>query len=104
MKLLVCGGRDYGNKAYMFKLLDELLTHFKYLFIINGDAPGADTLASEWALGCGQPLAKVPANWAVHGKGAGPIRNASMLLLSPDFVLAFPGGWGTANKIGRAHV
>jgi hypothetical protein len=44
------------------------------------------------------------ADWATHGKRAGPIRNIKMLdEEKPRVVIAFPGGAGTANmmKIGR---
>jgi UDP-N-acetylmuramoylalanine-D-glutamate ligase len=44
-----------------------------------------------------------PADWKLHGKSAGHIRNQQMLDESkPDIVIAFPGGRGTANMIKRA--
>jgi hypothetical protein len=43
------------------------------------------------------------ANWYLHGKGAGHERNARMLELGPELVVAFPGGRGTANMIARAE-
>jgi hypothetical protein len=35
------------------------------------------------------PVIAMPADWANHGKAAGPIRNRKMLDLKPDLVLAF---------------
>lgn len=47
--------------------------------IISGMAPGADTLAVEFAEFYGIPLMKFPADWKKYGNGAGPLRNTKML-------------------------
>ena len=45
-----------------------------------------------------------PADWAKHGKAAGPIRNAEMLTeFLPDYIVAFPGGKGTADMLRKAE-
>jgi hypothetical protein len=41
--------------------------------------------------------------WDKLGPKAGPLRNAAMLLLKPDLVIACPGGKGTANMIKLAR-
>jgi hypothetical protein len=72
--------------------------------LIEGEAPGADTLAREWATEQGIPVERYPADWNRHGKAAGPIRNRRMLVEGkPDLVVAFPGGRGTANMISQAE-
>ena len=44
------------------------------------------------------------ANWDLHGKAAGPIRNRTMLNAHPNaIVVAFPGGRGTDNCISEAQ-
>jgi hypothetical protein len=72
--------------------------------IIHGAAPGADTLAGQWAADKGIPVEAFPADWEKHGRAAGPIRNKQMLDDGkPDLVVAFPGGWGTANMCKQAR-
>jgi hypothetical protein len=105
IKILVCGGRKYGNKAFMWQWLD-LLSHSNTIsHVITGGAPGADTLADAWAEDrCIQPVV-CRALWKQQGTAAGPIRNRAMAELKPNLVLAFPGGNGTASMcaIARAN-
>lgn len=99
MKILVCGGRDYNVWEWMREYLDRLVgvTH-----CITGGATGADAHAEFWAWEKGIQIVVCPANWNVHGKAAGYIRNKRMIELRPDLVIAFPGGKGTANMIQLA--
>ena len=99
MRLLVCGGRDYSGRDEIFAVLDGMPVSV----VISGLAPGADTLAIQWAHSRKISLLCFPANWKAHGKAAGPIRNQKMLDEGkPDLVLAFPGGRGTADMVRRA--
>ncbi len=99
MKVLVCGGRNYDNWFKVKETLDKIRGDFKTLFIIHGDAAGADSLAGRWATEKGVQEVKCPANWRYHFKSAGPIRNRAMLDLNPDLVISFPGGAGTAHMV-----
>lgn len=98
MLTLVCGGRDFHQRDFLFKTLDRL----EISFLIQGGAPGADTLSRIWAEEKGIPCATVHANWRKLGKKAGPIRNGWMLLLKPSLIVAFHGGRGTENMVRRA--
>jgi hypothetical protein len=109
MRVLVCGGRDYTNRAAVFDDLDMLhALHVGDICIIAGGAPGADTFAEEWARSKigkreGVSFHGFKADWKKHGKAAGPIRNQAMIDKGrPDGVLAFPGGRGTADMVERA--
>lgn len=100
MRVLVCGGRNYENWRTAHRTLSEL----RPSVIIQGGARGADSLAAKWADINGVPLVTYPALWK-QGKKAGVMRNAFMLADSrPDLVVAFPGGRGTADMVGRARV
>lgn len=100
LRVLVCGGRDYANKAAVWRELDVRGVGL----VIQGDAQGADALARRWADTFGVPCLSFPAAWFFHGKRAGPIRNAWMLQFGrPDLVLAFPGGRGTADMVKQAR-
>lgn len=105
MKVLVCGGRDYRDSQRAFAVLDELHRQGegnRITQLIEGGANGADRLGREWAEARKVPFQTVHADWAAHGRAAGPIRNAAMLALRPDLVVAFPGGRGTADMVRRS--
>ena len=103
-KVLVCGGRDYANKSHVHQTLDMYHRCCPIELLIHGDAPGADSIADEWAEFREIATAVYPADWDRYGKRAGPIRNALMLdEEQPDVVLAFPGGTGTDNMIRLAR-
>lgn len=102
-RVLVCGGRNYGNQSRVFEYLDAFPGGVTLL--IHGAARGADSLARDWAIARGVPQHAYPAAWNVHGKRAGPLRNQQMLDQGkPDIVVAFPGGVGTEDMIPRAII
>jgi hypothetical protein len=104
VRILVCGGRDYANRNAVFAALDRVAYERGISVIIHGAARGADTLAADWAKARNVPALPFPAEWALHGKAAGPIRNQRMLDEGrPDGVVAFPGGNGTADMVRRAE-
>lgn len=98
-RICVCGGRDYNNKDRVFAVLDNALSVFSEIHIMNGAARGADKLSSEWANQRGISLLEVPADWVQHKRAAGPIRNREMLKHGFDLLIAFPGGNGTADMV-----
>jgi hypothetical protein len=73
--------------------------------LIEGGARGADRLAREWAKAHGVTVETYEAEWQRYGRGAGPIRNDTMIRDGdPDLVVAFPGGSGTADMVRRATI
>lgn len=70
---------------------------------VTGPYRGADYWAHQWALARGKPTIRVHAEWQAKGRAAGPIRNQLMLdEHTPDALVAFPGGRGTADMVRRA--
>lgn len=104
-RLLVCGGRDFNDRARLFGKLDDLLIERGgFDVIIQGGAKGADTLARVWAIERGVPVQQYTADWDKYAKAAGPIRNQQMLEEGkPTLVVAFPGGRGTQDMITRSR-
>lgn len=103
MRVLVCGGRDYSDRARVFAVLDRFRDRFGCTALIHGAARGADSLAGEWAMARGVLEIREPADWKLNGKAAGPIRNQAMLdKHAPQACVAFPGGTGTADMVRRA--
>lgn len=127
MKILVCGGRDFGrvhpqneNSLEQYKFIMDVLGRLmiKYskeynpkdnwlptdITIISGGASGADSAAIDFAISNFTKLEVYEAAWKTHGKAAGAIRNQQMLDEGkPDLVVAFPGGNGTADMVRRAR-
>ena len=99
MILLCCGGRDYADREKVYATLDAIHTATPIALVIEGGADGADGMAKAWACSRGVQVETHHANWILHGKAAGPIRNAEMLSRNPDLVVAFPGGRGTAHMV-----
>ena len=103
MKILVCGGRDFDDRDLFYKAMKPYL-YDKTVSIIHGAAPGADTIAGDWAHAFGHQVESFPADWTKYGKRAGYIRHTQMLNEGkPDMVVAFPGGKGTSMMIKLAE-
>lgn len=104
MRVLVCGGRYYSDRAHVFYVLDQLDMR-RISMVIHGGAGGADELAGIWAKDRIVPCEVYKAEWAILGNRAGPARNQRMLDKGkPDLVVAFPGGTGTADMVRRARL
>lgn len=105
VRVLVCGGRDFTDRDFVWWCLDTLNAKKTIELVIHGCAAGADTFAEQWASQkVGECTAYgVPADWKKHGNRAGPIRNRLMLELGkPSLVLAFDGGAGTRDMCAAA--
>jgi hypothetical protein len=101
MRVLVCGGRDYEDRAALFAVMDGLREEISA--VITGGAGGADRLAHIWACRNDAKPEKYMAEWDRYGRAAGPIRNQRMIDEGkPDLVVAFPGGRGTSDMVRRA--
>ena len=106
MRVLVCGGRNYGDIQKLYEVLDAIRNRAPHdaMVVIQGGATGADYLARQWAMDRCVPYENYPADWKKYGRSAGPLRNDRMIAVGrPDLVVAFPGGRGTADMVRRAH-
>jgi hypothetical protein len=104
LRLLVCGGRDFDQRAVAYDILNRVHAKRRVVLVIHGAARGADTIARDWATIRGIRQRACPADWERLGRRAGPIRNQQMLDQEhPDGVLAFPGSTGTADMVARAR-
>lgn len=104
MRLLVCGGRDYTDRARVYRVLTAVHEKRGVELVVSGGAQGADFLGEAWAKSQGIPIHVYPAEWARYGSRAGILRNQRMLDEEEiDGVVAFPGGIGTADMVRRAE-
>ena len=90
MRVLVCGSRTFLDAQIIYDVLGGHRQAWSPIVIMHGGARGADEIAARWADANHVVAEAFPADWANHGKGAGPIRNQKMLDQGkPDRVLAF---------------
>ena len=102
-RVLVCGGRNYDDRKFMYDKLDAILAMGGIDVLIQGGTSGADEMAADWALLKSVPLLTYFPHWKLHGNAAGPIRNAKMIAHGkPTHVMAFEGGRGTADMVKKS--
>lgn len=109
MRVIVTGSRAWSDFIAVFAALDEVVWDMEpdeALTIVHGGCPsGADHFARKWAGMYGAAVEVFPADWAGHGRRAGPLRNERMIKAGADLVLAFPmpGGRGTQHTMQLAE-
>ena len=110
LKVIIAGGRDFGNrqlenhdpdvkwnaKCYnqVLSVVQDYLEHHEIKEIVCGQAAGADTMGEMVAKELDIPVNYFPAEWHKHGRGAGFVRNQQMADHS-DVLLAF---WDGSSK------
>ncbi len=102
IRVIVTGGRNYADRAHVRRVICELHAERGIATLVQGGATGADTLAAQEARRLGIEVVTVKADWRRNGKGAGPERNQRMVDRGADLLVAFPGGVGTNDCVGRA--
>lgn len=116
MIVIVTGGRNYADWGSVHRALYEASPD---LVITGGcncktEDPylGADRFARNWCERFGHAdYGEFPALWSARGRGAGPHRNALMVLIGQMLknagatveVFAFPGGSGTADMLRKSQ-
>ena len=112
------GGRDlaWPQQRIAAELLARSSGRLVHL-LLHGGARGADAAIGSAAQQLGWSALVMPAQWQLHGRAAGPIRNRELLEQavaraeahsSPGYqasvlVVAFPGGAGTASLVQQAR-
>jgi hypothetical protein len=92
MRLIIAGGRDFDDYTLLRNSLDHLLSNTKEpVEIVSGKAKGADSLGERYARERGHAIKEFPANWDLHGKKAGYIRNAEMAAYATHCVCFWDG-------------
>lgn len=105
MRIIVAGGRDFGDGVVAAQAFKELTTSLNTtdFEVVSGGAKGADAMGEHLAEYYEYPTKVFKANWKGHGVAAGPIRNEEMAKYA-DVLLAFWDGQskGTKHMIKRA--
>ncbi|MGH3326788.1 MAG: bifunctional DNA primase/polymerase [Streptomycetales bacterium] len=110
-RVLVTGSRNWRQPHIITDALDGLrAAHRGRLVVVHGACPqGADQVADTWCRQVGVAVEPHPADWATHGRAAGPIRNTAMVTAGAELCLAFitnhsPGATGCANTAQTAGI
>ena len=103
----VAGPRDYTNKEFVDKMLEETLSDILAkevlpIHIVEGGAYGVDSLAKLYALQNELPYTEIKADWDKYGRSAGPRRNQKMAEMSDYCIVFFKGSRGSASMISEA--
>ena len=112
------GGRDlaWPQQRVAAELLARSSGRLVHL-LLHGGARGADAAIGRAAQQLGWSALVMPAQWQLHGRAAGPIRNRELLeqavaqavaqsspgSIASVLVVAFPGGPGTASLVREAR-
>lgn len=107
MRFLLCGDRKWDDPLPIAWVVRALMNGPSPAVVIEGGAPGADSLAGRSADRQGAEHEQYPAKWEDYGRAAGAIRNQQMLDEGkPDVVFAFhddlAASKGTADMVRRA--
>jgi hypothetical protein len=81
MRVIITGDRGWDCDELARRVVRRLVARYsrKSLTIIHGSASGVDMSFQFAATVCGVAREQYPADWATHGKSAGPKRNAAMV-------------------------
>ncbi len=102
-KVIIAGGRDYTDYVRLEYICAELLQGKFNTEIVSGKARGADRLGEMFAVEHGYPVKYFPANWELHGKRAGPLRNIEMAEYADELIAFWDGkSRGTKHMIDEA--
>lgn len=93
-RILVAGSRSWKDRETIRAALERARGMLgDETVLVHGACPtGADAIASRIWRSWGLPVEAHPADWARHGRAAGPLRNQQMVLAGADLCLAFPLG------------
>lgn len=106
-RVLITGSRDWSDVSTIRALIDSLPMD---TVVIVGDANGADKIARVYADERGLVCGVFYADWANHGKAAGPMRNQRMIDKGrPTEAHAFPlpdsrGTWDCVRRCETAGI
>lgn len=102
MRVIIAGGRDFNN--YVLLLETIIKSNFDITEIVSGGAAGADRLGEKFAYEANISLKRFPANWNIHGRKAGIIRNGQMAEYADALIAVWDNkSPGTANMIKQAQ-
>lgn len=101
LRIAIVGSRDYPDLTHIIRYIDTLPPN---AMLISGGARGVDRVAEQYAKQRSLMTLIYNADWNMHGKSAGMIRN-QQIVDAADKIVAFWDGVsrGTADTIAKAQ-
>lgn len=95
LRVMMTGARAVTDRAGVEFVFNEIAKRVPFTLVHGACPTGADKFAADWARSdrarsMGVTEEPHPANWNLHGKRAGLVRNQEMVDTKPDLVVAFP--------------
>lgn len=113
IKIIIAGSREFNNFDILDKESVKIIKQFKSegyntsrsnITIVSGTARGADRLGEEFAHHYGLYLHQFPAQWNLHGRVAGYIRNKDMTRYASDSELGILIAFWDGTSKGTKHM
>ena len=102
MRTIIAGSRDITDYNLLLKAIEN--SGFNITKVVCGGAKGVDSLGEKYALDNNIALDYFFADWDLHGRKAGPLRNAKMAENADALIAIWDGiSRGTANMIENAR-
>jgi len=92
-RLIIAGNRFFDDYEFLCQKVDSLIKNIvknHRMIIVSGACDGADSFGEKYAKEKGFDIVRMPANWSLYGKKAGPIRNKEMALVADGCVCFLP--------------
>lgn len=100
VRLAVVGSRDFPYPWMVSEYLDRKV----FDQLVSGGAKGVDSLARAYSIEHDKPFKEFPADWDLHGKIAGFIRNREIVEYATDVVaFHYMASRGTQHTIDLAR-
>lgn len=98
MKVVIAGSRSIQKQEDVDYAMS--FCPFEITEVVSGGATGVDTLGENWAKANNIPVKVFPAQWDLHGKAAGFIRNEQMAKYADALIAIWDGkSRGTEHMI-----
>ena len=101
MNVIIAGSRTFEDYNILLDCIVQ--ANINITKVISGGASGVDKLGERYATENNKMLEVHLAQWNVHGKAAGPIRNRQMAAVADGLIALWDGkSPGTKNMIDEA--
>lgn len=102
MKVIIAGSRGITSLKEILNAIEE--APFPITELVCGMAKGVDMASWAWAYDTGIPIKEFKANWTLHGRAAGAIRNVQMAEYAEALIAIWDGkSVGTSHMIDTAQ-
>lgn len=102
MKLIIAGGRDIDDAGLVQFAIEDSGWGPSVTEVVSGGTPGVDSAGEAIAALHGIRVQRFPAEWHLHGRAAGPIRNEKMAIYGDRLIAIWDGSSrGTKNMIDQ---